>query len=58
MSHSIRGNFGNEEEHYNLSKIKVRTKAREILWIFLGIHTESALEIGRRIQNKNLKKVA
>jgi hypothetical protein len=54
----LEGSFGNEKEHYNLRKIKARTKATEILWIFFGIHTPNALEIGRRIQNTNLKKVA
>lgn len=54
----LEGSFGNEKEHYNLRKIKARTKATEILWIFFGIHTPNALEIGRRIQNQNLKKVA
>ena len=54
----LEGSFGNEKEHYNLRKIKARTKATEMLWIFFGIHTANALEIGRRIQNTNLKKVA
>jgi Transposase domain (DUF772) len=53
----LEGSFGNEKEHYNLRKIKARTKATEMLWIFFGIHTANALEIGRRIQN-TLKKVA
>lgn len=54
----LEGSFGNEKEHYNLRKIKARTKATEMLWIFFGIHTPNALEIGRRIQNQNLKNVA
>ena len=54
----LEGSFGNEKEHYNLRKIKARTKATEMLWIFFGIHTANALEIGRRIQNTTLKKVA
>jgi hypothetical protein len=54
----LEGSFGNEKEHYNLRKIKARTKATEMLWIFFGIHTANALEIGRRIQNTSLKKVA
>lgn len=54
----LEGSFGNEKEHYNLRKIKARTKATEMLWIFFGIHTANALEIGRRIQNTYLKKVA
>jgi transposase len=49
----LEGSFGNEKEHYNLRKIKARTKATEILWIFFGIHTANALEIGRRIQSQS-----
>ena len=29
-------------------KIKAETKENETLWIFFGIHTGNALEIGRR----------
>ena len=45
----LEGSFGKEKEHYHLKKIKARTKATEILWIFFGIHTANALEIGRRV---------
>jgi len=45
----LEGSFGKEKEHYHLKKIKARTKANEILWIFFGIHTANALEIGRRM---------
>jgi hypothetical protein len=54
----LEGSFGKEKEHYNLRKIKARTQKTEILWIFFGIHTANALEIGRRIQNHKLKQVA
>jgi transposase len=54
----LEGSFGNEKEHYNLRKIKARTKQTETLWIFFGIHTANALEIGRRIQSQRLKEVA
>lgn len=46
----LEGSFGKEKEHYHLRKIKARTKKNEILWIFFGIHTANALEIGRRMQ--------
>lgn len=44
----MEGSFGKDKEHYNLRKIKARTKKNEILWIFFGIHCGNALEIGRR----------
>lgn len=44
----LEGSFGKEKEHYHLKKVKARTKPTEILWIFFGIHTANALEIGRR----------
>lgn len=46
----LEGSFGKEKEHYYLKKIKAKTKLTEILWIFFGIHTANALEIGRRMQ--------
>ncbi len=54
----LEGSFGKEKEHYHLKKIKAKTPKTEILWIFFGIHTANALEIGRRIQHKTLEKVA
>ena len=54
----MEGSFGNEKEHYHLRKIKARTKANEILWIFFGIHTANALQIGRRIHDQRLKQAA
>ena len=54
----LEGSFGKEKEHYHLKKIKAKTKVTEMLWIFFGIHTANALEIGRRISQTNLEKVA
>lgn len=54
----LEGSFGKEKEHYHLKKIKAKTKATEILWIFFGIHTANALEIGRRIASQRLEKTA
>jgi len=45
----LEGSFGKDKEHYHLKRIRARTKKTEILWIFFGIHTGNALEIGRRI---------
>lgn len=53
----LEGSFGKEKEHYLLRKIKARTKATETLWIFFGIHTANALEIGRRM-TKELQQAA
>lgn len=54
----LEGSFGKEKEHYHLKKIKAKTKKNEILWIFFGIHTANALEIGRRMQNSELQEAA
>lgn len=54
----LEGSFGKEKEHYHLKKIKAKTEKTEILWIFFGIHTANALEIGRRISKVELEKVA
>jgi len=46
----MEGAFGKHKNHYSLNKINARTEETELLWIFFGIHTGNALEIGRRIQ--------
>ncbi len=51
----LEGSFGKEKEHYHLKKIKAKTKETEILWIFFGIHTANALEIGRRMHQGQLR---
>ena len=48
----LEGSFGTDKEYFLLNKIKARTKETEILWIFIGIHTSNALNIGRRMSNK------
>ncbi len=54
----LEGSFGKEKEHYHLKRIKARTQKTEILWIFFGIHTANALEIGRRMALEKLKSAA
>jgi len=53
----LEGSFGTEKEHYNLRKIKARTKQTEILWILFGIHTANAFRLARR-ESRNLEKAA
>jgi len=47
----LEGSFGTDKAYFLLNKIKARTKETEILWIFIGIHTSNALNIGRRMYN-------
>ncbi len=55
----LEGSFGTEKEYYHLKKVKAKTNKTEILWIFFGIHTKNALEIGRRITSQqSLSEVA
>ena len=44
--------------YHGFSKMRRKTNKKEILWIFFGIHTANALEIGRRMQSKASKQVA
>jgi len=54
----LEGSFGKEKEHYHLKKVKARTQKTEVLWIFFGIHTANALEIGRRMALEKLEQAA
>lgn len=51
----LEGSFGTDKEHFLLKRIKARNKKTETLWIFFGIHTSNALNIGQRIQNQAQK---
>ena len=55
----MEGSFGTEKEHYSLQKIKARTKANEMLWIFFGVHTANAVRMTKKLQASSLhRKVA
>ena len=44
------GSYGTQKEHYNLRRVKVRTKRAEILYIFFGIHTANLVQLADRIE--------
>lgn len=44
----MEGSFGTEKEHYNLLKVKAKTKENEALWIFFGVHTANAVRMLRK----------
>ena len=41
--------FGTHKEHYDLRRVKARTKRTEILYIFFGIHTANVVQLADRI---------
>lgn len=48
----LEGSFGTQKQHYSLSRIKVRNRKTEILWIFFGIHTANAVQMIDKIKNR------
>ena len=54
----LEGSFGTEKQHYNLQKVKARTKQTEILWIFFGIHTANAVRMIEKMQRRQIKDTA
>ena len=54
----LEGSFGTEKQHYNLQKVKARTKETEILWIFFGVHTANAVRMIDKIQRVELENTA
>jgi transposase, IS5 family len=52
----LEGSFGNEKNHYLLHKVKARTQATEIAWIFFGMLTANASIISNRIATRQLKR--
>ena len=54
----LEGSFGNEKNHYLLNKIKAKTQATEIAWIFFGMMTANASIISQRIEEKQKRQRA
>ena len=53
MANAMEGSFGTQKEHYDLRRVKVRTKRTEILYIFFGIHTANVVQlVDRREQGR------
>ena len=51
----LEGSFGTQKQHYSLSRIKVRNRNTEILWIFFGIHNTNAVLMIDKIKNRTAK---
>ena len=49
---AMEGSFGTQKEHYDLRRIKARTKLTEILYIFFGIHTANVVQLADRIEQR------
>lgn len=48
----MEGSFGTQKEHYDLRRVKARTKRTEILYIFFGIHTTNVVQLADRIEQR------
>lgn len=55
---AMEGSFGTQKEHYDLKKVKARTKLTEILYIFFGIHTANVVQLADRIEQRTRLAVA
>ena len=44
--------FGTQKEHYDLRRVKARTKLTEIMYIFFGIHTANVVRLADRIEQR------
>ena len=49
---AMEGSFGTQKEHYDLKRVKARTKKTEILYIFFGIHTANVIQLADRIEQR------
>ena len=49
----MEGSFGIQKEHYDLRRVKARTKRTEILYIFFGIHTANVVQLADRIEQRS-----
>lgn len=44
-STGLEGSFGNEKNHFGLSKIKAKSKENELVWLYFGIITSNVVKI-------------
>ena len=49
---AMEGSFGTQKEHYDLKRVKARTKLTEILYIFFGFHTANVVQLADRIERR------
>ena len=49
---AMEGSFGTQKEHYDLRRVKARTKRTEILYIFFDIHTANVVQLADRIEQR------
>ena len=49
---AMEGSVGTQKEHYDLRRVKARTKQTEILYIFFGIHTANVVQLADRIEQR------
>lgn len=49
---AMEGSFGTQKEHYDLKRVKARTKLTEILYIFFGIHTANVVQLAKRVEER------
>jgi hypothetical protein len=54
----LEGSFGNEKNHYLLSRVRARTQATEIVWVFAGMLAANASLISRRMEQQRLRQSA
>lgn len=55
---AMEGSFGTQKEHYDLKRIKARTKNAEILYIFFDIHTANVVQLLGRIDKRARQEAA
>ena len=55
---AMEGSFGTQKEHYDLKRVKARTKFTEILYIFFGIHPANEVQLAKRIEQRALLEAA
>ena len=49
---AMEGSFGTQKEHYDLRRVKARTKLTEIPYIVFGIHTANVVQLADRIEQR------
>lgn len=48
----MEGSFGTQKEHYDLKRVKARTRLTEILYIFFGVHAANVVRLADKVAKR------
>jgi transposase, IS5 family len=54
----LEGSFGTEKQHYLAERIRARTQATEVAWIYFAMHTANVVRLAKRLEKTKRPRAA